>query len=375
MSKKNSMTPFQITFYFLNHQREIELLEKSFIAIGEQLELFEKQHSSTIKNYLKSWQEELDDLTKRYKKSEKRAQQIYDETIGDDDPNDENNIAYATHNSRIDYLAHRKQEDIEEIKAKYSDFLDLFSKSTLIGLYSLNESFLSKICEFSSQIFEKKIKLSHFSQRDYLLSSFNYLELVIEIPIEPFEKYLSKLKDLQSIRNKIIHEGSEIRDNSILKTVEKYSPNLLYDKEKAFLRIVNVNFNKDFFELLKNLYQELLWQLEERQKYKNIKSILENWFGVIEGKITISEVNSTKTSSKKRTIDFKIDSDNEKIPELRGKLSLTSNKGYEVEIIDQSENELIKELLEAEKDLINLNLELKTFMTFGRNLDIGLLIY
>lgn len=369
------MTPFQITFYFLNNQRKIEQLEKSFLAISEQLELFEKQHSSTIKNYLKSWQEELDTLTERYKKSEKRAQQRYDETIGDSDPNNQNNIAYATHNSGIDYLAHRKQEDIEEIKAKYSDFLDLFSKSTLIGLYSLNESFLSKICGLSSQAFKKKIKLSHFSQRDYLLSSFNYLELVIDIPIKPFEKYISKLKDIQSIRNKIIHERSEIKDDTILKSIEKYSPNLFYDKEKEFLRIVNVNFNKDFFELLKNLYQELLWQLEERQKYKTIKSILENWFGVIEGKITISEVNSTKTSSKKRMIDFKIDSDNEKIPELRGKLSLTSNKGYEIETIDQSENELIKEFLEAEKDLISLNLELKTFMTFDKNLDIRLLIY
>lgn len=369
------MTPFQITFHFLNNQRKIEQLEKSFIAIDEQLELFEKQHSSTIKNYLKSWQEELDALTERYKKSEKSTQQKYDETIGDSDPNDQNNIAYATHISGIDYLAHKKQEDTEEIKAKYSDFLDLFSKSTLIGLYSLNENFLSKICELSSQTFEKKIKLSHFSQRDYLLSSFNYLELVIDIPIEPFEKYISKLKDFQSIRNKIIHEGSEIKDSSILKTIKKYSPNFLYDQEKEFLRIVSSNFNKDFFELLKNLYQELLWQLEKRQKYKTIKDILENWFGLIEGKITISEVNSTKTSSKKRTIDFKISSDNEKIPELNGKLSLTSNTGYKVEIIDQSENELIKELLEAEKDLINLKLEFKTFMTFDKKLDIGLLIY
>jgi hypothetical protein len=369
------MTPFQITFYYLNNQRKIEQLEKSFIVINEQLGLFENQHTSTIKNYLKNWEDELDKLTERYKKSEKSAQEKYDETIGDSDPSDENNIAYATHISGIDYLYHKKQEDIEEIKAKYSDFLDLFSKSTLIGLYSLNENFLSKICELSSQEFDKKIKLSHFSQRDYLLSSFNYLELVIDIPTELFQTHISKLKDIQSVRNKIIHEGSEIKDNSILKTIEKYSPNLLYDKEKEFLRIVNSNFNKDFFELLKSLYQELLWQLEERQKYKTIKSILENWFGLIEGKITISEINSTKTSSKKRTIDFKIVSDNEKIPELNGKLSLTSNKGYEVEIIDQSENELIKELLEAEKDLISLNVELKTFMTFDKNLDIRLLIY
>ena len=56
-------------------------------------------------------------------------------------------------------------------------------------------------------------------------------------------------------------------------------------------------------------------------------------------------------------------------------MTLTSGKGYEVEAIDQSENILIKELLEAEKDLINLNMELKTFMIFDKNLDIRLLIY
>ena len=369
------MTPFQIPFYFLNNQRNIDELEKSFIAIYDQLELYEKQHLSTIKNYLKSWQEELDSLNERYKKSEKRAEEKYNETIGESNPENQDNIAYATHISGIDYLAHKKQEDIEKIKSKYSDFLDIFSKSTLIGLYSLNENFLSKICELTSQTFEKKIKISHFSSRDYLISSFNYLELVIDLPIKPFEKYVSKLKDIQSIRNKIIHEGSVIKDGSILNTVKKFSPNLLYDEEKRFLRIVNSDFNKDFFKLLKNLYQELLWQLEERKQYKTLKSILENWFGLIEGKITISEVSSNKISSKVRTIDFKIESDNDKIPELKGRITLTSSKGYEVEIIDQSENKFIKELLDAEKDLINLEMELKTFISFDKSLDIKLLIH
>lgn len=369
------MTPFYITFYFLNNQRKIDNLEKSFIEINDQLELYEKHHSSTIKNYLKSWQEELDTLTEQYKKVEKRAQVKYDETIGTNDPEDQDNIAYATHISGIDYIAHKKYEEIEEIKAKYSDFLDLFSKSTLIGLYSLNENFLSKICDITSQTFEKKIKVSHFSSRDYLNSSFNYLELVIDLPIEPFEKYVSKLKDIQSIRNKIIHEGSEIKDGSILMIVKKFSPNLLYDEKKEFLRIVKPDFNKDFFKLLKNLYEELLWQLEERQQNRTLRSILENWFGLIEGKITISEISSKKTSNKIRTIDFKIESDNDKIPELKSKITLTRSKGYVAEIFDQSENDLINELVEAENDLINLTMGLKTFISFDKSFDIRLLIY
>lgn len=369
------MTPFHVTFYFLNNQREIDNLEKSFIVINNQLELYEKHHSSTIENYLKSWQEELDALTERYKKAEKRAQVKFDETIGTNDSENQDNIAYAAHISGIDYLAHNKHEEIEEIKSKYLDFLDLFSKSTLIGIYSLNENFLSKICDITSETFEKKIKVSHFSSRDYLNSSFNYLELVIDLPLEPFEKYVSKLKDIQSIRNKVIHEGSEIKDSSILKIVKKFSPNLLYDKEKEFLRIVKPDFNKDFFKLLKNLYEELLWQLEERQQNRTLKSILENWFGLIEGEITISEISSKKTSNKIRTIDFKIESNNDKIPELKSKLTITRSKGYVFEVIDQSKNDLINELAEAEKDLINLNMGLKTFMSFDNSLDIRLLIY
>lgn len=369
------MTPFYITFYFLNNQRKIDNLEKSFIEINDQLELYENQHSSTIKNYLKSWQEELNKLTERYKKAEKKAQEKYDETIGTNDPEDQEYISYATHISGIDYLAHNKNEEIEKIKIKYSDFLDLFSKSTLIGLYSLNENFLNNICDITSQTFEKKIKVSHFNSRDYLNASFNYLELVIDIPKEPFKKYVSKLKDIQSIRNKIIHEGSQIKDDSILKLVKKFSPNLRYEEEREFLRIVKPGFNKDFFNLLNNLYEELLWQLEERLKNNTLKSVLENWFGLIEGKITVSEINSKKKSSIIRTIEFKIESDNPKIPELKGKITLKSSKGFVAEILDHSGNDLIKEFLEADKDLIHLVMGLKTFMSFDKNLDIRLFIY
>ena len=369
------MTPFQVTFHYINNERKIEILEKSFLDIKDQLDLYEKQHSNTINSYLKSRQEELDTLEKRYLKVEKEAQKRYDETIGTENPEDENNISYATHISGIDYLLHKKIEEIEEIKIKYSDFLDLFSKSTLIALYSLNENFLNKICDISSQTFNQKIKVSHFNSRDYLKASFNYLELVIDIPKEPFESYVSKLKEIQSIRNKIIHAGSQITDESILKIVKKYSHSFHYNEENQFVKVTSPKFIKDFFNLLKNVYEELLWLLEERQSNKTLKNILENWFGLIEGEIIVTEIKSKKTSEKIRTIDFKMESDNKNIPELNGKLTLTRSKGYVVEIIDQTENDLIKEFVEADKDGIYLEMGLKTFMAFNKDLDIRLLIY
>ena len=369
------MTPFQITFHYINHEREIETLEKSFLDINEQIDIYEKQFSNTINSYLKNRQEELDALEKRYVKIEQNAQKRYDEAIGTENPDDQNNIAYATHISGIDHLLHRKIEEIEKIKVKYSDFLDLFSKSTLVALYSLNENFLNKICDITSQTFNQKIKVSHFNSRDYLKASFNYLELVIDIPREPFKSYESKLEEIQKVRNKIIHAGSQITGESILKFVKTYSHSFNYNKENKFLRVTSPKFTTDFINLIKSLYEEILWNLEEKQNYKTLKCILENWYGLIEGKIIISEISSKKTSEKKRTIDFKAESDNENIPEFYGKLTLTSSKGYVVEIIDQTENKLMKEFLEADKDGIYLEMGLKAFMTFNKNLDISLLIY
>lgn len=88
-------------------------------------------------------------------------------------------------------------ETVERINLKYNEFLDLFSKSTIIALYSLNESILNKITNLSSDFFNKKIKPSHFNSKDYLNAEIQYLELVIEIDISTLEKYISKLKDIQ----------------------------------------------------------------------------------------------------------------------------------------------------------------------------------
>lgn len=369
------MTNLQVTLHYINNERKIEILEKSFLDIKEQIELYEKQHSNTINAYLKNRQDEQDALEKRYVEIEDEAQKRYEEALGTENPEDQNNIAYATHISGIDYLLHKKNEETEKIRLKYADFLDLFSKSTLIALYSLNENFLNKICNISSETFNQKIKVSHFNSRDYLKASFDYLELVVDIPKEPFESYISKLKEIQSIRNNIIHSGSQVTDLSILKLVKAQSHSFHYHEQTQFLRVRSPKFTNYFFTLVKNLYEEILWQLEERQGNNTLKEIFENWFGLIEGQIVISEIKSKKTSEKIRTIDFKIESDNEKILKLSGKLTLTRSKGYLVEIIDQTENELIKEFIEADKGGIYLEMGLKTFMSFNSDLDIRLFIY
>ena len=84
-----------------------------------------KQFSNTINSYLKSRKEELESLEKRYEKIEQEAQKRYDEALSTANPDDQDNIAFATHISGIDHIMHNKYEEIEKIRQKYSDFLDL----------------------------------------------------------------------------------------------------------------------------------------------------------------------------------------------------------------------------------------------------------
>lgn len=371
------ITPFQITFHYITHEREIDLLEKSFLNIKDQLELYEKQYSITLNSYLKSWQEELDKLQKSFEKVEKNAQERYQEALSNVDPENEDNIAYAMHVSGLDYLQHKNYEDQENIKSKYFDFLDLFSKSTLIALYSLNENFLNKTCDIVSQILSYKIKVSHFNSRDYLKASIDYLEIVVDIPIGGLESYISNFKDIQFLRNKIIHAGSQFSNDSILEIAKKHGGSLYYDEKKEFLKIIKPEFIENLAKLFREFYEEVLWLLEEKREFQILKSLLESWFGVLKKGITINEINYKKTSRKIRTITFKINLDDPDVPELTGKLILTRAKGYVVEIINQTDCDFIKDFVDSQMEShgIYLEQELKVFLAFDKELDIRLFIY
>lgn len=371
------MTPFQITFYYINHKREIDLLEKSFLKIKDQLELYEKQYSITLNSYLKSWQEELDKLQTTFSKVEKNAQERYDEALGNSDVENQDKNAYAMHISGLEYLQYENHEDKENIKSKYFDFLDLFSKSTLIALYSLNENFLNKTCDIASQILNHKIKVSHFNSRDYLKASIDYMEMVVDIPIEGLETYISNFKDIQFLRNKIIHAGSQFSNNSILEITKKYATSLHYDKETEFLKIKKPEFIENLVKLTREFYEEIFWLLEEKREFQIMKNILENWFGIIKKQIIINEISYKKSSKKIRTINFKVNLDDENFPKLYGKLILTHAKGYEVDIIDQTDCSFIKDFVDAQMKSHGTYLEdeLKVFLAFDKELDIKMLIY
>lgn len=85
------------------------------------------------------------------------------------------------HFSNLRVIEEQYSSREQEIDFEYEDFMDLYSKSILIALYSLNESKLNAILDIGSKMFCLKTKPLHLASRNYMDSSIVYLNLVMGI--------------------------------------------------------------------------------------------------------------------------------------------------------------------------------------------------
>jgi len=141
--------------------------------------------------------------------------------------------------------------------------------------------------------------------RDYLNTSINYLELVAQISIISLQPFVSKLKDIQFIRNRITHSDSKFpSDNevAILEIVNKSKGALELKKEKsgAKLRIKKSQYILDFFELIRELFEELIWLIDFKQEKKILKKGLVFWFRILDKKIFIRNIELKKNRKRKK---------------------------------------------------------------------------
>ena len=342
------MTSFQSTFYHISNTKQSNAFEVSFEEFKKQLKLYERQFSLTLNSYLKEWNSEALELKKRYEEEKNIAKKVYEDIMRGDDGKEDYAHDYAMNASNLEYIDHYFYEENEKINIKYKEFLDLYSKSILISLYSLNENQLNELGEIASNEFNKKIKPSHFNSRDYLISSITYLDLVIEIPVVNLEKYVTKLKDLQYLRNKIVHANSKFTDDLIIEKVKKYKESLSYDTNTSYLKIQSSKFIKESIILYREFYSELLWLIDIRQKHLIIKNGLKHWFGLLDRNIFITNLNSEKKSKAKRTILFSVSSRKKDLPKFNGRLIISKSKRNSVEIINQIDNKKINEFIETE---------------------------
>lgn len=369
------MTKLKYSFYHIVYEKKENEFENIFNDIWKQLNIYQRQFELTLKSYKKEWDEELLLRNKNFKEQESNAKKVYKSTFKD---NSDNDFAhqFAMNVSGLDYLYESHSIDIDKINNEYQNFLDLYSKSILIALYSLNESKLHNICDIASRLFNKKIKPSHFSNRDYLNSCFQYLNLVIEIDIEKIEKYISKLKDLQFLRNNVIHSDSKFSDPVLTrKIIEKQKDVLILD-EIGQLKIKGSKYVKDIFSLLLDFHEDLLWLIDLKQESIIMKNGILHWLGQIDRIIVIEDFLINPSSDKKRVVTFKAVPKKEQIHTFNCKITLTKSTVESFEVINQVENEILKGFLDYEEMVKGIYIK-EIFQTFFVNhkMKIDVLIY
>jgi len=149
------MNTFQYYFYYSHAKKDKSFLEKAFEDLIKKVELYEKQYEITLNLYKSEWNKEVKELYENHTTLQKKAKEVYDKTYAEMEGEDEQmRHSYADHVSGLDILNYEYHEEKDNIKARYLDFFDLYSKSLMTALYSLIESKLKGICDIIADEFE-----------------------------------------------------------------------------------------------------------------------------------------------------------------------------------------------------------------------------
>ncbi len=350
------MNLFQYSIYQIHTPKTPNEFDGLFSDLINKIEIYKKQYQLTIKSYLEEKKTEIEKAKENYSKRIDIADKVYSKLTAENS-NDENTKLYAEHEAQYDYINHNYSETLENIDIKYDNFLDLFNKSLIIALYSLNESKLNDIINVASDVFKKDIKPSHLDSRDYLNSSIIYLDLVIGINKNVLEKYVTFFKEVQFIRNKIIHSESKTTDiKTAKKIVKKHNKSLKFESESNFIKIISSKFLKDFISNLLEFYHNLIIEIDKTQNYQIIKSGLRYWLAPLDKNIFITKIKFDKISPLEKGISFTISSRKRDIPKFQCKINMKKTSIGSFELIPQLENEKIIDFFNLEKEVDGFHL-------------------
>lgn len=177
------------------------------------------------------------------------------------------------HESGLDELEYHLENEKESLRESFFEMADQFNKASLVTLYALLEGELRRLCARLQSHFNKKVTLDRFEKDDYLKSIIEYLDSIIEIDVQTVEPYITKIKELQFFRNKIMHNGGEFNMEKFeyLEDSVKKSDGLLKLEEfpDEDLRILRVRsgYLTPFYDLIEDLMLEIFTQIDKKTNY------------------------------------------------------------------------------------------------------------
>lgn len=150
--------------------------------------------------------------------------------------------------SAINAVEEKERENIEFL---YEDDFQKYGRSfpkqyynpILLSLFSLLESWMKRICELENHDSSSHVKITDLSGNNYIEKSRKYLMLVAELDLSDADKLWSKIREIQKIRNAIIHNESNI----LIDKNRKLEKQDLYNLIKKDVRFEFNQSNGDFY--------------------------------------------------------------------------------------------------------------------------------
>lgn len=363
---------------YSDKQSEIEII---FSRIFKKISLHEKHSLLTLRLFRQEYKNSLNEINQKYETDFKKADLLYQEEYQNssyDDDRERDSFAY--HVAGLAELEYDYSNNKQNLKESFKELMDLYYKSMLISVYSLIESETKKICSFCHINSGSKIKLEHLESKDYFNSMANYFEFVINIERIEYEKEYSKIKELQLIRNKIIHEGAEFKadDSGINALLNRNSDQLksYSADDKVVLRIVKSSFVENYINNSRLFFEKLFWLIDKKSNYSTWHQALKVFFEIIGDDVSIT-FDSLPLNVNNLSFIHHIVMTAEQRIEFKCKTKIKRDSRNDISIVSQIEDPTIEYFIRKVNENKNEIFEgiFSKFLMSSKNISVSFLLY
>lgn len=375
---------FGFISHFFDSETKMSALQKFNIAVHRKIAIYRINSKKTRELYKKEFLEIDAKNRKDFSEANGQAAIKYKEVFAEIEGDEHLKHSYADHESGYREIGIHYELTEEALKMDFMEMADNFNKSSLIVQYALLESELRRLCGLLKDILKKRIALSDIEAGDYLNSIYNYLDKVIEIEMDSILPFQNKFKDIQYIRNRIVHNGGEFSleaNDTLDQFVESHKGSVKLEVLKheniRILRMPKNDVVSQFYDLTHDFFGELFWVIERKRSYVTLIERITFLFAFLSGKTCVKLIESNIVN-KGRQFVFKIDTNDGTIADFNCKLTIRSAKKSAVSLINQlDKHEMIDRLVDQLSNHNSVVMEdvLQGFYRPDLSVEIELLLY
>jgi hypothetical protein len=159
----------------------------------------------------------------------------------------------------------------------YLDYIKIpshFYNSSIVSLYTFFETNLNKICDKIQAETDLVIGLNDLAGSNIIQKGRKFLSRFVNVDFDQIDKEWIKITDFQKLRNLIVHQNSQIRNNSKedAKIIE-YFNGIKLEKDNSFF-ITNADLLFEFLSLIEAFIINIYDQIEKKsfKKFQLVKN-------------------------------------------------------------------------------------------------------